>query len=142
MATSSTASYTSPYSLVSVPNFPNQYGFWCGSWHTESDTPLITRAVYNGKDAVLVQHWIQDVEAVASRNLTLTPTSRPLIVKECPGCHLHDPSTFASGTHRIGQRRNDNLYDSYTCNFPIRHSAVVKLARAQGYFQQGYFRRN
>ena len=108
---------------------------WCGSWHQPSDTPLFGCVLYNGCEVLRIQHWIQDLAFGSS---TLTPSSRPLSVKECPGCSLHDPQTFANSGQ---QHRNRQLYESYTCCYTLPHNQAVLLKRPSGFFQKGHFDR-
>src|ERR1043165_3807683 len=93
------------------------------------------RVLYNGRDVLRIQHWIQDLTL---NSTSLTPSSRPLSVKECPGCSLHNPQTFANSGQ---QHRNRQLYESYTCCYTLPHNQAVLLKKPTGFFQKGLFAR-
>ena len=131
-----TSQHQSAYTLVPVPVKPKPKQMWCGSWHQPSDTPLFGRVLYYGCDILRIQHWIQDL---AHDSTVLTPTTRPLSVRECPGCSLHNPQTFANSGQ---QHRNRQLYESYTCTYTLPHNRAVLLKRPSGFFQKGQFDRN
>jgi len=68
-----------------------------------------------------MQHWM--INTPSTSNSDLSPSSRPLVLRKCPGCSLHTPApTFTRGRHA-----NDARLRNVSCLLVFPQDEVASL---------------
>ena len=111
-----------PFQQVSVPQRNIRAAHWCATWNESTNSPIIGKAIYTAPTIFRFQHWIHVTAPTANTNTSLTPTSRPLQLRECDGCSLNNDV--------VGHRRNNAAYylDQFPCRLSCSHDKALKLS--------------
>ena len=96
-------------------------GYWCGFLNPIDNSPFIGRVVKNSSHHLWIQHWIK----VPNPLSTLTPSSQPFSVQECPGCVFHDLN--ASSINAAGRVTQHSYLEKFPCLFTQAHDTIFDL---------------
>ena len=109
-----------PFNRVSVPERNIRAAFWCASWSSTNNAPILGKAFYTDRNSFRFQHWSPQL-AIAGPDRSLTPRSRQLTLTECPGCPLDNSSTDTT------RSTNSHYFNQFPCRICLPHDEVVKL---------------
>jgi hypothetical protein len=115
---------------VDIPKTKRRVSYWCAMWDNIIDKPIYGRVVKNSpQDDIVIQHWIKNISpAPSSSSKSFTPKSKPLVLKECPGCPLHDHDTHQRNGHN---HRIDRYLLQYPCLSFSSHERTLNLRHLQ-----------
>src|SRR5436305_8119543 len=108
----------SPFTTVPIPDKHYRAAFWCASWDSTTQSPILGKAIYTYKLGLHFQHWVPVLDR-SSTQTSLTPTSSKLKLRECEGCHLN--------ANYIARRTSTTYLDLFPCKITCAHNDVVKL---------------
>src|SRR5436305_4638484 len=108
----------SPFTTVPIPDKHYRATFWCASWDSSIQSPILGKAIYTYKLGFHFQHWVPVLDR-SSTQTSLTPTSSKLKLRECEGCHLN--------ANYIARRTSTTYLDLFPCKITCAHNNVVKL---------------
>src|SRR5256885_17029650 len=111
----------SPFTRVSVPDKHYRAAFWCASWNSSAQSPILGKAIYTYKLSFHFQHWVPVLDH-SSMQTSLTPTSSKLKLKECEGCHLN--------ANYIARRTSTTYLDLFPCKITLLESGTVRYCCA------------
>src|SRR3954466_4509506 len=108
-----------PFTRVPVSDKHYRAAFWCASWDSSTQSPILDKAIYTHKLGFHFQHWVPVLDYSSSTQLSLTPTSSKLELRECEGCHLN--------ANYIARRTSTTYLDQFPCKITCAHNDVIKL---------------
>src|SRR2546421_8877474 len=113
-----TVSSSPPFTRVPIPDKHYRAAFWCASWDSSTQLPILGKAIYTYKLGLHFQHWVPVLDC-STTHTSLTSTSSKLKLKECEGCHLN--------ANYIARRTSTTYLNLFPCKIMYAHNDVVKL---------------
>src|SRR5436305_13894340 len=111
----------SPAPFTRVPVSDNHFraAFWCASWDSSTQSPILGKVIYTYKLDFHFQHWVPVLDYSSSTQSSLTLTSSKLKLRECEGCHLN--------ANYIARRTSTTYLNLFSCKITCAYNDVIKL---------------
>src|SRR5436305_7784249 len=111
----------SPAPFTRVPVSDNHFraAFWCASWDSSTQSPILGKVIYTYKLDFHFQHWVPVLDYSSSTQSSLTPTSSKLKLRECERCHLN--------ANYVARRTSTTYLNLFSCKITCAYNDVIKL---------------